>query len=252
VAAVSLAVAGLSVAADLRGVGDVLSEQDLKRIEAAVTAAEDPTRGEIFCVVANECSDYREVPIAWAALAALAAPAILLAGGIHVTVPDLFNQGWSSAQVGEVTQTAARMAVAGAITLQAVLFVVVAVLASIPPIRRALTPKSLKRERVRRRAQEQFFAKGLHVTRERTGILIFVSTKERLAELIADEGIAAKVDPKVWEAAMARLISGIKSNRPAEGFEQAIAMCGDILTEHFPAIPGDNPNELPDSVVMIP
>jgi len=248
----SPAAAGHSAAADLRGVGELLSEQDLKRIETAVAAAEDPTRGEIFCVVATECSDYREVPIAWAALAALAAPAILLAGGIHVTVPDLFDRGWSSTQVGEVTQTAARMAVAGAIMLQALLFVAVATLASIPPVRRFLTPKSLKRERVRRRAQEQFFAKGLHATRERTGILIFVSTQERLAELIADEGIAAKVEPKVWEAAMARLIAGFKAKRPAEGFEQAIAMCSSILTEHFPAIPGDNPNELPDSVVLIP
>ncbi len=230
----------------------MLNEQDLKRISAAVAAAEDTTRGEIFCVVANECSDYREVPIAWAALAALAAPAILLAGGIHVTVPDLFNQGWSSAQVGEVTQSAARMAVAGAIMLQAVLFVAVAILTSFPPVRRFLTPKSLKRERVRRRAQEQFLAKGLHATRERTGILIFVSTRERLAELIADEGIAAKVDPRVWDAAMARLISGIKAGRAAEGFGQAITLCGEILTEHFPAIPGDNPNELPDSVVQIP
>ena len=230
----------------------MLNEQDLKQISAAVATAENTTRGEIFCVVANECSDYREVPIAWAALAALAAPAILLAGGIHVTVPDLFNQGWTSDQVGEVTQTAARMAVAGAIMLQAVLFVAVAIVASIPPVRRFLTPRSLKRERVRRRAQEQFFAKGLHATRERTGILIFVSTQEHQAELIADEGIAAKVDPKVWDEAMARLISGIKAGKPAEGFEQAIAMCGEILTEHFPAIAGDNPNELPDSIVMIP
>lgn len=230
----------------------MLNEQDLKSIASAVTKAEDTTRGEIFCVVAKECSDYREVPVAWAALAALAAPAILLAGGIHVTVPDLFDQGWSAAQVGEVTESAARMAVAGAIMLQAVLFVVVAVLASVPPIRRFLTPKSLKRERVRRRAQEQFFAKGLHATRERTGVLIFVSTQERLAELIADEGIAAKVDPKVWDAAMGRLIAGIKAGKPAEGFEQAIAMCGEILTEHFPAIPGDNPDELPNSVVIIP
>lgn len=230
----------------------MLSQDDLKRISAAVAMAETPTRGEIFCVVANECSDYREVPVAWAALAALAAPAMLLAAGIHVTVPDLFDQGWTSAQVGEVSQNAARMAVAGAIMLQAVLFVAVVILASIPPVRRLLTPRSLKRERVRRRAQEQFFAKGLHATRERTGILIFVSTRERLAELIADEGIAAKVEPKVWDAAMARLISGIKAGKSAEGFEQAIAMCGEILTEHFPAIPGDNPNELPDSVVMIP
>ncbi|MDO9246549.1 MAG: TPM domain-containing protein, partial [Phenylobacterium sp.] len=80
----------------------------------------------------------------------------------------------------------------------------------------------------------------------------YVSAKERMAELIADEGVASKVDPKVWDEAMAALISGIKRKKPAEGFEAAIGLCADILAEHFPAHATDNPNELPDSVVVLP
>ena len=230
----------------------MLSDSDRARIEAAVTAAEDKTRGEIFCIVAHESSDYREVPIAWAALAALAAPAVLLVAGIEVKVPDLFGAEWTAGQAVAVAETAARGALAGAILLQALLFVGVAVLISIPPMRRLFTPKSLKRERVRQRAGEQFLAKDLSATRDRTGVLIYVSQSERMAELIADEGVAGKVDPKVWHEAMTRLVEGVKRGKPAEGFERAIGLCGDILAEHFPADPEDNPNELSNTVVELP
>ncbi len=230
----------------------MLTNEDRARIEASIKAAEARTRGEIYCVVAHESSDYREAPIAWAALAALAAPAILLLAGIHVTVPDIFGQDWSAAQIGAVAETAAREAVAGSILLQGLLFLVVAVIVSIPPVRRFMTPRSLKRERVRRRAQEQFLAKNLQSTRERTGVLIYVSIQERLAEMIADEGVAAKVDPKVWDQAMGLLIDGIKRDRPAEGFEHAIAHCGEILATHFPARADDNPDELSNTVVELP
>lgn len=230
----------------------MLTKDDRARIEAAVKAAEEKTRGEIYCVVAHESSDYREAPIAWAALAALAAPGILLLAGIHVTVPDLFGEPWTAAQIGAAAESAARAAVAGAILLQGVLFLAVAVVVSIPPVRRFMTPRSLKQERVRRRAQEQFLARGLVGTRERTGVLIYVSAAERMAELIADEGVASKVAPVVWDEAMAELVSGVRDGRTAEGFEQAIGRCGAVLAEHFPARADDNPDELPNSVVMLP
>lgn len=231
----------------------MLSEADRTRIAAAVTRGELRTRGEIYTVVARESSDYREVPVAWAAIAALAAPAVLLAGGIEVTAPDILTGGWTAAQIGAVTELAVRGALMGAILLQGALFVLVVVLiGSLKPLRRLLTPRGLKRERVRRRAQEQFLAKNLVGTRERTGVLIYVSTKERMAELIADEGVASKVDPKVWDKAMGVLIAGLRRKQPAEGFEAAIALCADILAEHFPAGAGDNPNELSDSVVVLP
>ncbi|WP_309642784.1 TPM domain-containing protein [Phenylobacterium sp.] len=229
----------------------MLSETDRARVEGAIRQAEVRTSGEIYCVVAQESSDYLEVPLAWAAIAALAAPAVLLAAGIHVTAPAL-GEGWTAAQMADLAETAARAALTGAILLQGVLFVAVAILVALPPVRRLLTPKALKRHRVRRRAHEQFLAKSLQSTRERTGVLIYVSIDEHMAELIADEGIAAKVDGQVWAAAMARLMEGFKTDRPAEGFEAAIGLCVDILAEHFPARGGDNPNELPDNVVLLP
>jgi putative membrane protein len=228
-----------------------LQPNDMAAIEAAVRAAEARTSGEIYCIVTEESGDYGETPLAWAAGVALLGPALLLLGGIHVTAPDLFG-GWTAAQVGAAAERAAREALIGAVLLQAVLFMATLILVAIPPVRRALTPRPFKRERVRRRALEQFAAKSLHLTRERTGVLIFVSFAERMAELIADDGIHDRVDGSVWHAAMAALVDGLKRDRPGAGIAACVGLCAEVLAEHFPADPDDNPNELSDAVVVLP
>ena len=228
-----------------------LSPSDLTAIETAVRAAEARTTGEIYCVVTEESSHYGDTALAWAAGVALLGPAVLLVAGVHVTIPDLFAS-WSASEVGAAIETAVRRALIGAIVVQGLLFVATAVIVSIPPVRRALTPRSVKRHRVRRRAHEQFVAKNLHLTRERTGVLIFVSLAERMAELIADDGIADHVEPHVWDKAMAALTDGFRRGDVEAGFAAAVRLCGDVLAEKFPARAGDNPNELPDAVVVLP
>ena len=228
-----------------------LSPSDLTAIETAVRAAEARTTGEIYCVVTEESSHYGETALAWAAGVALLGPAVLLVAGVHVTIPDLFAS-WSASEVGAAIETAVRRALIGAIVVQGLLFVATAAIVSIPPVRRALTPRSVKRHRVQRRAHEQFVAKNLHLTRERTGVLIFVSMAERMAELIADDGIADHVEPHVWDKAMAALTDGFRRGDVEAGFAAAVRLCGDVLAEKFPARAGDNPNELPDAVVVLP
>jgi putative membrane protein len=226
----------------------MLSQIDLTAIAAAVKEAEARTSGEIYCVVAEESSDYRETPLAWAAGAAILAPAILTLGGVRISVSDI--GGWSAAQVGAAAERAVQAALTGVMILQAALFILVLIVVALPPVRRWLTPRGLKRERVRTRAREQFLAKNLHQTRDRTGVLIFVSLGERMAELIADDGIAAKVEADAWEPAMTALTAGLRQGRAAEGFIAAIGLCAAVL-DRFPAQPGDNPNELPDAVVVL-
>lgn len=229
----------------------VMSASDLAAIQAAVREAETRTTGEVYCVVAEASSDYNETPLAWAAGVALLAPALLMLGGVHVPIPQVFGTGWTAAQLVEAAEAASRRALVGALVLQGLLFLAAFFLTAMPAVRLALTPRGLKRDRVNRCAQEQFCAKNLHATRERTGVLIYVSLAEHMAELIADEGIAAKVEPQVWERAMQALTEGLKRQQPAAGFAAAVGLCADVLAEHFPVKPGDNPNELPDAVVVL-
>lgn len=230
----------------------MLNDDERRAIEAAVRAAELRTSAEIYCVTAPESSEYRETPLAWAAAAALLGPAVLLLAGVEVSVPDILDGGWSAAQVGDVAAAAARGALIGAILLQGLLFVGVGLLTAWSPVRNAVTLRAMKRERVRRRARELFLAKNLSATRARTGVLIYVSVAERMAELIADEGVSNKVDAKAWDVPMAALVAGLKRGAAGEGFSEAVSLCADILAEHVPADASDNPNELPDAVVELP
>jgi putative membrane protein len=98
----------------------------------------------------------------------------------------------------------------------------------------------------------QFWAQRLNKTKERTGVLIFVSLAERYAEIIADAGINEKVTPEVWENAVSALTAGIRQGRVGDGLVAAIAQCGAVLAEHFPLPDGSvNPNELPDKLIEI-
>jgi putative membrane protein len=202
------------------------------RLAAALAAAETKTSGEMFCIVADEVSKYREVPIAWGAGVALLLPPAALLLGLHPWTLGSFGGGWNNApNLGEViTETLSVYAVA-----QAILFAVAAFIVAIPAVRRHLTPHSLKQHRVKRTAFAHFASTGLSQVQTRTGVLIFASLKDRQVELVADAAIHKEVGDQAWNAAVAALVAGIKSPDPASGFVRAIEICGEALAEHFPS-----------------
>jgi putative membrane protein len=87
-------------------------------------------------------------------------------------------------------------------------------------------------------------------THGRTGILIYLSMRERRAQIIADEAIASKVAPETWGEAMAALLAHIKEGRHADGMIAAVEKVGAVLAEHFPRAEDDQ-NELPDRLIEL-
>lgn len=228
-----------------------MTETDHDRIAAAVAKAETKTAGEIYCVLAPAVSDYRETPLAWATAAALVLPAGALLLGFEPQMLTRWFGGWTAAHTA-ATDATILSALTIYVALQAAVFIVAALFVSIPPVRRALTPASLKAERVHRAAMEQFLSHGLHATRERTGVLLFASLAEHRAEVVADEGIYKVTDPAVWDEVVALMIDGLKRRKTADGFVAAIELSGRILAAHVPPTGDDNPNELPDRLVELP
>jgi putative membrane protein len=227
----------------------LLKSTDHDRIARAVAAAEATTRGEIVCVVTDQAAPYAEVPLAWAAMGALVLPLLVLALASAAQGLELAIGPVSAAY--EILRAPVLATPVGYALLQAGLFLGVFALASVPSLRRRLIPLSLKRARVRDRALEQFHATGLGHTRERTGVLIFVSLYEQRAEVIADPGVSAQVEDAAWAMVVADLVAGVRAGRAADGFVAAIERCGRLLAEPFPAGP-DNPNERPDALVEAP
>lgn len=219
------------------------------RIGAAIAAAEATTSGEIFCVLARQVSSYRDISLGWAAAAALILPLALIPFGFDPAwIPGL-GDGWQAAHLSSSDVIVGQSLAAYAL-IQSAVFLAVFLLTSIPGVRRMVTPRSVRRARVRRAALQQFLAHGLHVTRDRTGVMIFAALSDHQVEVVADEGIHARVDRDVWAEAVAALARGMKDGDPATGFERAIGLCGGVLAEHFPPRAG-NPNEVHDRLVLI-
>jgi putative membrane protein len=226
-----------------------LTPEDQSRIAAAVAAAETRTAGEIYCVVAPRASAYREVPIVWAALLALALPPLALLAGFRPRALDTLFGGWTVGHELSVSHTVLA-ALAAYIGLQLAVFLAVLALMMIPAVRRFATPSPLKTDRVRRAALDQFLSHGLHLTQDRTGVLIFAALEERRAEVIADETIYLAAPPAVWEEVVALLVADLKRGDLAGGYIAAIERSGDILAAHVPPR-ADNPNELSDRIVVL-
>lgn len=226
-----------------------LSRADHLRITQAIAAAEQETSGEIFCVLAGQASHYRDVCLAWAVGAAFLIPMLLIPLGFDPTWFPGLSDSWEAVHLAASDQTIGQ-ALSVFVVVQAAILVSTYSLLRIPVLTRLVTPRSVRRDRVRQAAMNQFLAHSLHVTEQRTGVLIFAAFAEHQIEVIADQGIQSRVDETVWAEAVFTLSAALKEGRPADGFEQAVAQVGRVLAEHFPPRPR-NLNEVPDRLIEI-
>jgi putative membrane protein len=225
----------------------MLTKADHDRITAAITEAETKTSGEIFCVMAHEVSRYREVPLAWAAIGALAVPPLLVMGGLHrLALASIFSS-WTEESARAMEQLILRALSAYGL-VQAGIFFTVAIVVALPAVRRMLTPRFLKRHRVRQAARHHFVASGAQLSRDEPHILIFASLHDRQVELVAHAAIHKAVGEGPWNEAVAAVTGGMKQGKPGDGFVKAIEICGAALAEHFPPH-GAPKNQLPNTIL---
>ena len=121
-------------------------------------------------------------------------------------------------------------------------------LAFIPFFKRLLTTRAEMDEEVHQRAVGIYFENKVSMTRDRTGVMIFVSLLERRVEVLADCGINAKVGKNYWNEIVDALVSNIAQNKIIEGMVSAIGSCGQKLTAAFP-IKSDDSNEILDELI---
>jgi putative membrane protein len=202
-----------------------LSEEDRRRIEAAISEAEGRTSSELVTVIADASGRYRYMPTL------IAASAVFVLSGIALLLP--IPRDFQAFYAGQVFG-----------------FLGLALGLNWRPIRFRIVPRSVKRRQAHLLAHEQFLDLGLSSTANRTGLMLFVSVAERYVEIIADRGIREKVDDSVWRGIVDAFISEVRAGRIADGFVAAIAACTDVLAEHFPWHEGDL-SELPNQLIEI-
>ncbi|MEN0065690.1 MAG: TPM domain-containing protein [Myxococcota bacterium] len=218
----------------------LLDEAARTRVATAVANAEAETSGEIVCIVERALEPHWATAWLLGAVGALTLPTAFLAA------QSLWAADWEASHLAPSTP----FILVELVGLQGLAFGALYALAAIPAVRRMIEPAAVRRRRVHDAAMRHFVSRGVHQTRDRTGILLFVVEQEKWAEIVADEGIHAKVGSDVWVDAIQALVAGVKRDDVVGGFEAAIGRCAEVLTEHFPRRP-DDVDELSNRLVVL-
>jgi uncharacterized membrane protein len=102
----------------------------------------------------------------------------------------------------------------------------------------------------RQRALALFADYGVWDTDERCGVLVYINLADRKVEIVADRGIARKIDATAWETICATMTAGFAQDRFREATLAALDTINTLLAKHFPAT-GPRPNELPNRPVTL-
>jgi putative membrane protein len=221
-----------------------LSEAEHDAVSAAVSAAEAQTAGEIVTVVTDRSDGYTDVALVWAIAVAFTSIAFL------TFFPDFYlwlvdrllgkwNAQWSARGIFGLALFVGILKFAGTWLIQLW-----------QPLKFFLIPGPIKSHRVNRRAIEIFKVGTDSKTTGRTGILIYLSMRERRAEIVADEAIATKVAPEVWGEAMAAMLVELKRGACGAGMVAAVERVGNVLAGNLPREAADV-NELPDRLIEL-
>lgn len=221
-----------------------LSAEEHNIVTAAVAAAEGQTSGEIVTVLAEASDGYTDVALWWAIAAAFTAMTVLATfTGFYTGILDWIVGGWAS------DWTAAQL-LGTLVALGLIKFLAVLLIQYWAPLRFFLIPGPVKAARVREQAIKHFKVGAERRTHGRTGVLIYLSMRERRAEIVADETIAAIVEPEVWGEAMGDMLAEIRKGRIAQGLAEGVKDVGWVLAQHFPR-EEDDQNELPDRLIEV-
>lgn len=205
-----------------------INQQQFNDIEQAIVKAELTTSGEIVPVIVRG-NDH------------LLSPRLFLMtifSLLFVLCAERMVFGWES--TGELIC----LGLAGLVFTAAGFY-----LPSIAFVRRIVTANSDARFAAERRAELEFYRAGIASTQGQTGILLMLSIEDHQAVVLADKGISSKLPPETWNEVLKLMIDGIKNNNCSQGMIQAIAKCGEILSEHFPIAKNDA-NELVNHLMI--
>ncbi|RVQ66913.1 hypothetical protein EKN06_08125 [Croceicoccus ponticola] len=221
-----------------------LSDAEHRQVSEAVAAAEMLTSGEIVTVLADRSDGYADIALAWSALAAFTALAVMaLLPEFYLGQFDRLTGNWNPEwSAGGIFGIAAAVGI--------LKFLAAWLIQLWRPVKFALIPSPVKTGRVRARAVDLFKVGAERRTHGRTGVLIYLSMREHRAEIVADEAIATMVEPEVWGEAMAAMIAQVREGRIADGIVVAVAEVGKVLAEKFPRSENDV-NEVPDRLIEL-
>jgi putative membrane protein len=200
------------------------SEGDLLQIAEAVRSAETRTSGELVVQLAPRSRSWLLDRWLWAAALAI----VSAVAALYLTRQNDWGISYSFTEAG--------------------FWGLVGFLAGFYGVHLWVGRPAARHRAVWRRALRSFAQ--LRPTRGNTAVLIFVSVDEASAAVVADRGIAGKLDAEYWQLPHGMIERAMRQGRHAEGIIEAIREIGDRLAQHYPPAAGDT-NELPDAPEIV-
>jgi putative membrane protein len=206
------------------------TQQDLERIKAAVKEAESKISGEIVPVFVERSGVYSVANYRGA----------LVASALTFLLIIIFDRYLPQLAVYDPLLIFTLVSIAG--------FVGVLATQYLDPLKRLMLSQSHLDQATQKRAENAFLQEEVFNTRQRTGILIFISFFEREVIVMADKGISKVVEQKEWDNMVRTIIDHVRRGKIVEGIEGSIKRCGEILLDKGFVISPDDVNELGDDL----
>lgn len=204
-------------------VRSILSQADATEVEAAIARVEQRTAAEVVVAVVPQSAEYWQgrvlLAVAWSLAAGLA---------------FLWLEPWQHPALVLVVEVVVG---AGAFLL-----------ASSAALRGQLVSAAAAERAVQARALQLFAERGLHGTRGRTALLIFVSELERRVVLLGDRSLNDELGQRGWDAQVELLLGHIRRGHAREGLLEVLEQLTPILAKVAPRLDDDR-NELPDTIL---
>jgi putative membrane protein len=208
------------------------TNQELERIKAAVREAESKISGEIVPVFVEKSGIYTQATYRAALFGAMAIFMLIVITDRYVPSIAIYDR--------DPLLIFVFVALGGLLGALMAHF--------INPVKRLMVSPYQLDQATKQRAENAFLEEEVFNTRQRTGIMIFVSFFEHEVIVMADKGISKVVDQSVWDNLVRGIIESVRNGKVIDGMEAAIKKCGEILLEKGFVIDPDDVNELSDDL----
>jgi putative membrane protein len=209
-----------------------LTAAEAAAIDTLVARIEGRTGVQIATALVRRSDAYTELP--WKAFALGASLA-----GFALVIADAWHPQWVMSYTA-VLHAAVILLTAAAAALAAMF---------VPPFARLLLRRHRAGIEVRRYAESLFFRRRLFRSRDRAAVLILVSLFERRIEIIADDGLDARVTAAAWDGVIARMTPHLRGERPVDALKEALGAVEALLDQRgFHGRPGAT-DELPNGTI---
>src|SRR5688572_9634384 len=210
------------------------SESDLQRIKDAVKKAEEKISGEIVPVIVERSGEYSIAKYKASLIGAALVFVIIIIFDRYIINDTVHTLFYDPAFIFLM------VVLGGAIGFS---------LGNYSDfIKRLLVSKRSLDAVSRQTAENAFLEEQVFNTRQRTGIMIFVSFFEHEVIVMADKGINDVVEQNQWDSIVQEIVRNIRRGKIVEALEDGIQRCGSILLEKGFIKTQDDTNELHDDL----